>query len=47
MPKGFGDDLFPWVFLPILVGEGTLALWLLIAGVDSANWDAIARPQTV
>jgi hypothetical protein len=47
MPKGFAEYLFPWIFLPILVGEGTLALWLLIAGVNSAKWDAIARTQTV
>jgi hypothetical protein len=45
MPKGFADYLFPWIFLPILVGEGTLALWLLIAGVNSTNWDAIARAE--
>jgi uncharacterized protein DUF4386 len=45
MPKGFADYLFPWIFLPILVGEATLALWLLIAGVNSAKWDAIARAQ--
>ena len=42
MPKGFGDDLFPWIFLPIIVGEGALALWLLIVGVDLEKWNAIA-----
>jgi hypothetical protein len=47
MPMGFADYVFPWIFLPILIGEGTLALWLLIVGVDSAKWDAIARTQTV
>jgi hypothetical protein len=41
------QHVYPWIFLPILVGEGTLALWLLIAGVNSAKWDAIARTQTV
>jgi hypothetical protein len=45
-PKGFADYLFPWIFLPILVCEGVLALWLLIAGVNSAQWDAIARQTT-
>jgi hypothetical protein len=45
MPKGFGEYLFPWIFLPILVGEGVLALWLLIVGINSAKWDAIARAQ--
>jgi len=47
MPEGFADYLFPWIFLPILVGEGVVALWLLIAGVNSAKWDAIARTQSV
>ena len=47
MPKGFADYLFPWIFLPILVGEGSLAMWLLIAGVNSAKWDAISRAQTI
>jgi len=46
MPTGFAEYLFPWIFLPILVGEGTLALWLLIAGVNSAKWEAISRRQT-
>jgi hypothetical protein len=46
MPKGFAEYVFPWIFLPILVGEGTLALWLLIVGVNSAKWDAIARTRT-
>jgi hypothetical protein len=47
MPNGFGAFLFPWIFLPILVGEGVLALWLLIAGIDSAKWDEIARRRTL
>ena len=47
MPKGFAEYLSPWIFLPILVGEAALAFWLLIAGVNSAKWDAIARAQTV
>ena len=46
MPTGFAEYLFPWIFLPILVGEGTLALWLLIAGVNSAKWEAISCRQT-
>lgn len=47
MPKGFAEYLFPWIFLPILVGEAALAFWLLIAGVNTAKWDAIARAQTI
>ena len=46
MPKGFAEYLFPWIFLPILLGEGVLALWLLIAGVNSDKWNAIAHAQT-
>jgi Domain of unknown function (DUF4386) len=42
MPKGFGDALFPWILLPVLLGEGTVALWLLIVGVNSAKWNEIA-----
>lgn len=45
MPKGFAAFLFPWIFLPILVGEAALALWLLIVGVNSVRWDKIARSQ--
>lgn len=35
MPPSFANYLFPWVFLPIIVSEATLALWLLIAGRES------------
>ena len=41
MPKGFGDDLFPWILLPVILGEGALALWLLIVGVNPTRWNAI------
>ncbi len=30
--------LFPWILLPCLVAETALSLWLLIKGVDSAEW---------
>jgi hypothetical protein len=42
MPKGTGDWLFPWVLLPSLVAESSIALWLLVAGVDAAKWEALA-----
>jgi hypothetical protein len=32
------DLLLPTLLLPPLVGESSLALWLLIKGVDSAKW---------
>ena len=33
--------LFPWVLLPALVAELTIALWLLFKGIDERHW-----PQT-
>lgn len=45
MPKGFGEFLYPWSFLPILIGEGTLALWLLLAGINSARWEALSHRE--
>jgi hypothetical protein len=33
--------MLPWVLLPCLIGEASLALWLLIVGVDPNKW----RPQ--
>jgi hypothetical protein len=43
MPKGFGNDLFPWILLPVLLAEGALAFWLLIVGLNSTKWNAIAE----
>jgi hypothetical protein len=45
MPKGFADGLFPWILLPVLIGEGATALWLLIVGVDATKWHAMAEAQ--
>jgi hypothetical protein len=42
MPEGFGKGLFPWILLPVILAEGALALWLLIIGLDSAQWSAMA-----
>lgn len=38
----FADALFPWILLPALIGEGSLCLWLLIMGIDTARWNARA-----
>ena len=43
MPKGFGSGLFPWIFLPVLLGESALALWLVIVGLNPAKWSAMAQ----
>jgi hypothetical protein len=46
MPKGFGDELFPWILLPVILGEGALAIWLLVVGVNSTKWNAVAAART-
>lgn len=38
--------LFPWILLPGFLAEGTLALWLLIAGVNPERWDGARRRAT-
>lgn len=30
--------LFPWIMLPVLAGELTLSLWMMIKGVDRKMW---------
>jgi hypothetical protein len=45
MPPGFGDFLFPWILLPVILGEGALALWLLFPGIDSSTWNAVAADR--
>ena len=40
------SNLFPWILLPGFLAEGTLTLWLLIAGVNVERWTArAASPQ--
>jgi hypothetical protein len=34
--------IFPYVLFPCLLGEGALALWLLVVGLDEAKWRAAA-----
>lgn len=34
--------IFPYILLPCVVGEGALALWLLIVGVNEPKWRAAA-----
>jgi hypothetical protein len=40
-PKVF-PDLFPFIYLPSLVAELSLALWLTVRGVNRAAWRAVA-----
>jgi hypothetical protein len=40
-PRTF-PDLFPFIYLPSLVAELSLALWLTLAGVNRVRWRAVA-----
>lgn len=40
---GLAGHLVPWIQLPILAGEGSLTVWLLVAGVNAARWSDRAR----
>jgi hypothetical protein len=42
LAPGFAARLVPWIGLPTIIGEGSLCLWLLIAGVDEERWKAQA-----
>ena len=35
---GLAAHLVPWIQLPILAGEGSLTIWLLVSGVNAARW---------
>jgi hypothetical protein len=39
LAPAFAAHLFPWIQLPALLGEGSLCLWLLIAGVNVRRWN--------
>lgn len=32
------SHLFPWIMLPVLAGELTLSLWMMIKGIHSSKW---------
>jgi len=32
-------SLSPWIFLPGLIGEGSLTVWLIVAGVNVQRWN--------
>jgi hypothetical protein len=46
LAPGFAAHLVPWIQLPVLAGEGSLCLWLLVAGVDVERWTERAWRQT-
>jgi len=43
LAPGFAAHLVPWIQLPAIFGEGSLCLWLLVAGVDVQRWKDRAR----
>jgi hypothetical protein len=38
LAPGFAAHLVPWIGLPTIIGEGSLCLRLLVAGVDAGRW---------
>jgi hypothetical protein len=43
---GAAAHLVPWIGLPTIAGEGSLCLWLLVAGVDGERWKERASTVT-
>lgn len=43
LAPGVAAHLVPWIGLPTIAGEGSLCLWLLVAGVDTERWKERAR----
>ena len=42
----FATSLAPYIFLPGIIGEGALTLWLVIFGVDEELWRQVVRKGT-
>lgn len=42
LAPGLAAHLAPWIDLPAIFGEGSLCLWLLVAGVDAERWKELA-----
>jgi hypothetical protein len=42
LAPGAAAHLNPWISLPAPIGEGSLCLWLLVAGVNVKRWQAQA-----
>lgn len=45
LAPALSSALFPAIFLPVLVAELGLALWLIVKGVDVAKWTATVRSK--
>jgi hypothetical protein len=46
LAPGVAAHLVPWIQLPTIIGEGSLCLWLLVAGVDTGRWTQQASAAT-
>jgi hypothetical protein len=46
LAPGFAAHLVPWIDLPAVLGEGSLCVWLLVAGVDAERWKERASAAT-
>lgn len=46
LAPGVSAHLSPWTELPPLLGEGSLCVWLLVAGVNVQRWKARAGTAT-
>ena len=45
MPPKLLPDLFPYIYIPSLVAEVSLALWLAVAGISVAKWQAVENAR--
>lgn len=47
LAPSFASHLVPWIQLPVLAGEGSLCVWLLVASVNAERWIAPARSAPI
>lgn len=45
LAPGFAAHLVPYIQLPTLLGEGSLTLWLLIFGINTARWERVNQER--
>jgi hypothetical protein len=43
LAPAFSSTVFPLIIAPVLAGEGSLALWLVVKGVDAERWKLALR----
>jgi hypothetical protein len=41
------NQLLPAILVPSFIGESSLALWLLVKGVNVAQWEEASRAATI